>query len=172
MSPKYNWKRYCVPREGRFALDSQGFLLPPARDAEWAKYRMTDAVAIEEISDSVLKVVRQEFEGQISTHVTCDLSTGGVITIRPGAFRPVESPAISGTVIDKSSEIGELRAGRRYLETVAAEASDVDITKHDILVSIGRGIQEKDNIAIAEELAENEGAVALLDGVASIGIGL
>jgi electron transfer flavoprotein alpha subunit len=34
----------------------------------------------------------------------------------------------------------------------------VDITKHSILVSIGRGIQEKDNVEIAEELAEELGA--------------
>ena len=47
-----------------------------------------------------------------------------------------------------------MTAGRRYLETVVAEAGDVDITKHAILVSVGRGIQEKDNIAIAEELAD------------------
>jgi electron transfer flavoprotein alpha subunit len=34
----------------------------------------------------------------------------------------------------------------------------VDITKHSVLVSIGRGIQEKDNVALAEELAEVLGA--------------
>ena len=49
---------------------------------------------------------------------------------------------------------GELGAtGRRYLETVAAETGDVDITKHQVLVSIGRGIQKQENVAIAQELA-------------------
>ncbi len=51
-----------------------------------------------------------------------------------------------------------LAAGRRYVETVVAESGDVDITKHQVLVSIGRGIQEKDNVAIAEELAVALGA--------------
>jgi electron transfer flavoprotein alpha subunit len=37
---------------------------------------------------------------------------------------------------------------------VAAETGDVDISKHAVLVSVGRGIQEQDNIAIAEDLAE------------------
>jgi len=37
-------------------------------------------------------------------------------------------------------------------------AGDVDITKHNVLVSIGRGIQEKDNVAIAQELADALGA--------------
>ncbi len=34
-----------------------------------------------------LKLVRQEFGGQISTHVRCDISSGAVISIRPGAFK-------------------------------------------------------------------------------------
>jgi electron transfer flavoprotein alpha subunit len=65
---------------------------------------------------------------------------------------------VGGTVVDKSADIGALAAGRRYLETVASEAGDVDITKHDVLVSIGRGIQEQENVAIAQELADAIGA--------------
>ncbi len=61
-------------------------------------------------------------------------------------------------VIDKSSAVGTLSARRRYLETIVAEAGDVDITKHSVLVSIGRGIQEKENVVLAEELAEALGA--------------
>ena len=34
----------------------------------------------------------------------------------------------------------------------------MDITKHAVLVSIGRGIQEQDNVAIAQELADALGA--------------
>jgi electron transfer flavoprotein alpha subunit len=77
-----------------------------------------------------------------------------VITIRPGAFKPLESASGNGVVVDKSPEVGSLTAKRRYLETIFAEAGDVDITKHSVLVSIGRGIQEKDNVAIAQDLAD------------------
>ena len=109
--------------------------------------------------DASLKVVRQEFGGQVSTHVRCDISSGAVINVRPGAFKPVEGAAANGVVVDKSAEVGALSAGRRYLETVVAEAGDVDITKEPVLVSIGRGIQEQDNVAIAQELADALGAV-------------
>jgi electron transfer flavoprotein alpha subunit len=119
---------------------------------------VSDVVGIEAVNGTNLKVVRQEFGGQVSAHVRCDISSGAVMTIRPGAFKPFNTTAISGSVIDKSSELGSLEAGRRYLETLVAEASDVDITKHSILVSIGRGIQEKDNVVIAEELAQALGA--------------
>jgi electron transfer flavoprotein alpha subunit len=114
---------------------------------------VSDVQAIEPAQPNLLKVVRQEFGGAISTHVHVDIASGAVITVRPGSFKPSDGTA-NGTVVDKSAEVGALTAKRRYLETVIAESGDVDITKHAILVSVGRGIQEKDNIHIAEELAE------------------
>ena len=119
---------------------------------------VSDVLQIEGVEGNVLKAVRQEFGGQVSAHVRCEISSGMVVAVRPGAFKPLETPAVSGSVVDKSNEVGTLTAGRRYLQTVVAEAGDVDITKHNVLVSIGRGIQEKDNVAIAEELAEALGA--------------
>jgi len=119
---------------------------------------VSDVLDIAGVEATSLKVVRQEFGGQVSAHVQCDISSGAVITIRPGAFKMQNGAPIHGTVIDKSADVGALTAGRRYLETVVAEAGDVDITKHNILVSIGRGIQEKENVAIAQELADALGA--------------
>ncbi len=40
---------------------------------------------------------------------------------------------------------------KRYVEP---EAGDIDISKQPVLVSVGRGIQSKDNVAVAEELAQ------------------
>ncbi|MGB8885290.1 MAG: electron transfer flavoprotein subunit alpha/FixB family protein [Candidatus Korobacteraceae bacterium] len=119
---------------------------------------VSDVVAIEGTEGNSLKLVRQEFGGQVSAHVRCDISSGAVVSTRPGAFKPLEGAPLSGAVVDKSAEVGALTAGRRYLETVVAEAGDVDITKYGVLVSVGRGIQEKDNIPIADELAEALGA--------------
>ena len=119
---------------------------------------VSDVTGIDGVEGPFLKTVRQEFGGVVSTHVRCDISSGAVINIRPGAFKPAANAPVSGTIVDKSAEVGALTAQRRYLETVAAEAGDVDITKEPVLVSIGRGIQEQDNIAIAQELAEALGA--------------
>jgi electron transfer flavoprotein alpha subunit len=135
-----------------------GIDLAPGLSIKLNSAFVSDVLGIAGIEGAGLKVVRQEFGGQVSAHVRCDLSSGAVITIRPGAFRPQDGSPLSGTVIDKSADVGQLTAGRRYLETLVAEAGDVDITKHNILVSIGRGIQEKENVAIAQELADALGA--------------
>jgi electron transfer flavoprotein alpha subunit len=138
--------------------DHFGIDLAPGLSVKTNSVFVSDLLAIEGFEGAQLKVVRQEFGGQVSAHVLCDISAGAVITVRPGAFKPQESLAANGTVVDKSSEVGTLTARRRYMETVVAEAGDVDVTKHTVLVSIGRGIQEKDNVGLAEELAEALGA--------------
>ena len=138
--------------------DHFGLDLSPGLSIKTNSCFASDVVDIEGSQGTVLKVVRQEFGGQLSTHVRCDISSGAVITIRPGAFKLQESAPVVGRVADKSSELGSLSARRRYLETVVAEAGDVDIAKQTVLVSVGRGIQEQGNVAIAQELADAMGA--------------
>jgi electron transfer flavoprotein alpha subunit len=135
-----------------------GIDLAPGLSIKTNSAFVSDVLAIEGLEGSFLKVVRQEFGGQVSAHVRCDISSGAVITVRPGSFKPLDSAPVNGAVVDKSTDVGVLSAGRRYLETVVAEAGDVDITKHSVLVSIGRGIQEKDNVALAQDLADALGA--------------
>jgi electron transfer flavoprotein alpha subunit len=119
---------------------------------------VSDVVAIDGVNGNRLNLVRQEFGGQVSTHVSCDISSGAVLNLRPGAFQPSESAPVAGVVVEKSPDAGALTAGRRYLETIVAESGDVDITRQPVLISIGRGIQEKDNVAMAQELADALGA--------------
>lgn len=138
--------------------DHFGIDLAPGLSIKLDAAFVSDILAIEGPEGKSLKVIRQEFGGQVSAHVRCDISSGAVLTVRPGAFKASDAAPATGMIVDKSAEIGALSAGRRYLETVVAESGDVDITKHTVLVSVGRGIQEKDNIGIAQELADVLGA--------------
>ncbi len=119
---------------------------------------VSDVVAIESLRGSYLKIVRQEFGGQVSTYVDCDISGGAVLNVRPGAFSPDPTLSVTGKVVDQSWSVGPLVSGRRYLETVAAETDDVDISREPVLVSVGRGIQAEENVALAKELAAAMGA--------------
>ena len=140
------------------AHDTFGMDLAPGLSIKLDAAFVPDVVEIEGLEGATLKLVRQEFGGQVSTHVSADISKGAVLTPRAGCFAAVEA-AVSGNVVDKSGEIGDLAPKRRFIEVVAAEVGDVDITKEDVLVSIGRGIEEEDNIEIANELADAMGAV-------------
>ena len=119
---------------------------------------VADINDIEGMDGNTAKLVRQEFSGMVSTHNTCDLSDGAVLTIRPGVFASEESPTVGGSVVDKSGDIEIPETARKYLEVVEAEVGDVDISNSEILVSVGRGIEEEDNIEMIQELAEAMGA--------------
>ena len=121
---------------------------------------LADVVGFEGIADGQLKAVRQEYSGMVSTHVNCDISAGAVMTTRPGVFKPEETAGAGGQIVDKTAEAmeGGLAGGtRRFLEIVEAEAGEVDITKEEILVSVGRGIEDEENLEIAFELSKAMG---------------
>jgi len=141
------------------AHDTFGMDLGPGLSIKMDSAYAADIVGIDGMDGATLKMVRQEFAGMAHAHMTCDTAAGAVLSLRPGAFQPEEGADASGAVTDKSGEAGDIAAKRRFIEVVEAEAGDVDITKADVLVSIGRGIEDQDNIEIAEELAEAMGAV-------------
>jgi electron transfer flavoprotein alpha subunit len=138
--------------------DTFGMDLGPGLSIKMDSAFVADVVGIEGVDGTTLKLVRQEFSGQVSTHVTCDASAGAVLNIRPGVCQPGEMKPAGGQVVDKSGSAGDLSAGRKFLEVVKAEVGDIDITKSEVLVSIGRGIEDQENIEIATQLAEAMGA--------------
>ena len=139
--------------------DNFGMDLGPGLSIKLDSTFVSDVVDIEGADGGTLKVIRQEYSGMVSTHVSADISAGAVINVRPGVFAPDESKSAGGSVEDKSGDAGDLSAKRTFLEIVEAEVGDVDITKEDVLVSVGRGIEDEENIEIAQELADAMGAV-------------
>ena len=140
------------------AHDTFGMDLGPGLAVKLDSVFLADVVAVDKIEGEQLTVIRQEFGGQVSTHVQCSLAGGAVINIRPGAFAADESSSANGSVTDRSGDCGDLTSGRRFLELVEAEVGDVDITKEEVLIAVGRGIEDEDNLEIVEELASAMGA--------------
>ncbi|MDT8377797.1 MAG: electron transfer flavoprotein subunit alpha/FixB family protein [Desulfotignum sp.] len=139
--------------------DTFGMDLAPGLSVKMDSAYAADIVDFEGLDGTSLKLIRQELGGAVYTHVTSDISSGAVVTIRPGSFSPTEDTSAGGSVVDKSGDVKDLSAKRKFLEVVEAEVGDVDITKADVLVSVGRGIEDEENIEIAQELADAMGAV-------------
>jgi electron transfer flavoprotein alpha subunit len=140
------------------AHDHFGIDVAPGLSVALNAAYVSDIVGIDTLAGTTLNVIRQEFGGQFNTHVSCDASSGVVITVRPGAFKYTGATLTSGTIVDVPVECGTLKPRRRYLGSVAASAGDVDISKQGVLISVGRGIQKQENISLAEELAKELGA--------------
>jgi electron transfer flavoprotein alpha subunit len=77
-----------------------------------------------------------------------------LLMLRAGAFAPGEgSGAAPARAVETTAEARTESLGYREVE-----AGDVDITKADFLLSVGRGIEDKDALPQFEELAEKMGA--------------
>jgi len=138
--------------------DTFGMDLSPGLSIKMDAAFASDVIAFEGLEGNQLKVIRQEYGGAVSTRSLCDISGGAVINVRAGTFEADESKSQSGAVIDKSGDVQDFSSKRVFVEIIEAEVGDVDITKSEVLVSVGRGIEEKDNIEMVRELAEAMGA--------------
>ncbi|MFN0168268.1 MAG: electron transfer flavoprotein subunit alpha/FixB family protein [Bryobacteraceae bacterium] len=103
-------------------------------------------------------VVRQFFQGKLNADVKFSGEPPFFASLQAGAFRAdaVESGSavveIFRPVLDAASI--RIQPGERFREAARA----VDLSAADIIVSVGRGIKEAENIAIVEDLAKALGA--------------
>ena len=80
-------------------------------------------------------------------------STKAVAMVLAGSFKAEEGK--TGGSVGVEDILGEFGSGRvKFRELLEPEAADVDITQSEILVAVGRGIGSKDDIEVAQELAE------------------
>jgi len=93
--------------------------------------------------------------GKMMAEVRVDRSPA-ICMVLPGSFRPTDAAGQAKVETRKLSS--PLAPGPvRFESWVLPEAGDVDITQQDVLVSVGRGIQQKDNMELAENLAQARG---------------
>jgi electron transfer flavoprotein alpha subunit len=78
-----------------------------------------------------------------------------VLLLRPTTWPPATEPG-AAQVTTVPAPTGKSRA--RHRDFVEVQGGDVDITTADFLLSVGRGIGEKENLPQFEELAERMGA--------------
>ncbi|MCP3927771.1 MAG: electron transfer flavoprotein subunit alpha/FixB family protein, partial [Bacteroidetes bacterium] len=76
-----------------------------------------------------------------------------VVSVLPGAF-PADAGKGSGAIIEDVAAPDLEGLKIQFKQLIEPEEGDVDISKHNILVSVGRGIQNEDNLEIVQELAD------------------
>jgi len=100
-------------------------------------------------------VIRQIYSGKVFSRISFKESAGYLITVRPGAFLPPENmEERQGELVKRELPFSLPGLNKQFVEFVDTGAGDVDITQADLLVSIGRGIGEEENIEVMKELAD------------------
>jgi electron transfer flavoprotein alpha subunit len=75
-----------------------------------------------------------------------------ILTMRSGSFREYVSERTVAPKVETIEDVS-VSSGRTFVEYVEEEKTDIDITKADFLLSVGRGVGNKDEIPSYEELA-------------------
>jgi electron transfer flavoprotein alpha subunit len=122
----------------------------PAVATRFKQVLVSDVVAIKEGP----VFVRQLFQGKLNADFKVKASGPCFVSIQAGAFRADGLGSGSAAVenVPVTLDAGKIR---NKPEAPFRESSRaVDLTAAEIIVSVGRGIKEKDNIHIVEELAK------------------
>jgi electron transfer flavoprotein alpha subunit len=102
--------------------------------------------------------VRQLFQGKLNGDYTHTASGPCFVSVQAGSFKAeaVEagSTAIEALAVDLTPEQIRSKPGEPFRES----AHTVDLTSAPIIVSVGRGIREQDNLPMVQELADALGA--------------
>jgi electron transfer flavoprotein alpha subunit len=124
----------------------------PKLAARFGKGMISDCIRMN-IDAGKLTLTRRIFLGKLDADVTSDAEAPLFITFQSGAFRPDQAVKGSGAVVEPMTvEVGEIRMKPEAPFQEVKQA--VDLSKAEVIVAIGRGIKSKDNIALAEKLAE------------------
>ena len=115
---------------------------------------VTDAIGLQ--NDGGLVVTREMYASKVESTVTVDAERAAV-TVRPGEWEAAEEPG-EPAVEPFAFDLDESLVRSRVTGFEEVGSGDVDIADADVLVSVGRGIEEEENIELVEELADALGA--------------
>ncbi|MGA2144124.1 MAG: electron transfer flavoprotein subunit alpha/FixB family protein [Bryobacteraceae bacterium] len=122
------------------------------------KVALSDVIALRVAENNQLVAVRQLFQGKMNADLRFTGDSPHFASLQAGAYR-ADHVATGSTPLEKFNPAIEASQVRtRPLELFRAAERAVDLTAAEIIVSVGRGIREADNIPMVEKLAEVLGA--------------
>jgi electron transfer flavoprotein alpha subunit len=136
-----------------FTVNSMGY--GPAVAAKLALGFASDVHGLALEGEAVI-ATRSFYGGKVDAELEFPAERPVLLLVRPTAFAPAAEGG-NATATEFAVELPSARA--RHLEFEEAAAGDVDITTADFLLSVGRGIGDKEAIPQFEQLADKLGAV-------------
>jgi electron transfer flavoprotein alpha subunit len=142
-------------------LDPQLVIMPhtylvrdyaPKLAARFGKSLISDCIRAKVAGGSVT-FTRRIFLGKLDADLVSDGEPPVFATFQSGAYRGEQAVKGSGAPVETMEvEVGEIRMSSEAPFQQVKQA--VDLTKAEVIVAVGRGIKSKDNLALAEKLAE------------------
>lgn len=107
------------------------------------------------VGDGQPVVTSQLYGGKVNIESRLE-GEHGLVTASAGSF-PADAGKQEGAPAVETVTYEGDTGGVHFSKLIVPESGDVDITKADVLISVGRGIGDGDDIEVVEELAESLG---------------
>ena len=119
---------------------------------------LVSVVVAHRVEGGELVMVRQLFQGKINVDVRFAGEPPYFASMQAGAYRADKVAAGSASIEKFTPEISAAMIRTKPLEWFRESQRAVDLTAAEIIVSVGRGIKEAENIPLVRKLAEALGA--------------
>jgi electron transfer flavoprotein alpha subunit len=103
--------------------------------------------------------VRPVVGGTVLTKVELDENNAYALSFEKGVFQKATEDHEPAAVESMDVNIASYTDATKVLEIIKQAAGEIDITQANILISVGRGIGDKDKISVVRELADALGGV-------------
>ena len=110
------------------------------------------------IDDGGLFLVRQLFQGKINVDIRLRGAAPWFASLQAGAWRADTIQAGSASIENFAPQLSAADIRTKPLELFREAQRAVDLTAADVIVSVGRGIKEAENIPLVQQLADALGA--------------
>jgi electron transfer flavoprotein alpha subunit len=129
----------------------------PKLATRFGRVLVSDAIGFRVEAGSPI-FVRQLFQGKLNADVKSESAELLFASIQAGAFRADRIEEGSAALEDFVPELKPDDIRAKPSEPFRESARAVDLTAAELIVAVGRGIKEKENITLVEELAKALGA--------------
>jgi electron transfer flavoprotein alpha subunit len=130
----------------------------PAIAAKLDLPALTNCVDID-VEDGTIVATRPLFDGTFHAKLVLDRDGTALVALQKGATPTLPLPATAAQVHPLAIDLGAVGARAEVLAIIEEPVSEIDITKADIIVSVGRGIGEREKLPLIEDLARALGGL-------------
>jgi electron transfer flavoprotein alpha subunit len=129
----------------------------PKLAARFGKALVSDVVSIDGQNGDVT-LVRQLFQGKLNADIKASGQKPLFASMQAGAFRAAETSTTQASVETVEIVLNASDIRSKPEQPFREAQRSVDLSSADLIVSVGRGIREKENLPLVENLAQALGA--------------
>ena len=135
----------------------QNIDLAPKLAARLKTGLVTDCIDIR-LEAGELLFTRQMFRNKLNADISILSDRPWIAMVQAGAYLAENLRKGSSPIVPRTLDLSAVRFQRKSLETLEMTKKKVDLSQAEVIVGIGRGVKQQENMALVEALAQALGA--------------